>query len=573
MAMRLVVIDGFDRGEVFPLAAPGTLTIGNSRREAAIVLHDLYVSRAHCRLEVGEDRVVVVNGANAHGTLVNGKKIERQELRPGDVLRVGNSHLRLESDEQGGEGEGTPEAGAAEAPAPEGQGEAAPPGPAAALPPGRRVRRLKVVEGADWGRHFRLLEAGTMIIGSNARSADIVLHDLYVARVHCRLEVDENRVVVAGDEGLHAALINGQRVLQQELRPGDVLRVGNTHLRLEVVPADRAAAADEDDGEGIAVARNDRAAAAAADEVPGAPAHPAAGRLAGLKGQTLGHYKVSALLGWGHCGAVFRARDTRSGQLAALKVLFPEFPSQPAELQRFVEALKPTQHLRHPNLVPLCGVGKAGPYSWLARQYVEGEGVDQLVEKLGGARKIDWSHACRVLVHAGRALEFLRQHHVVHGNVTPRNLLVRGPDQRALLADLMWMKALEGSTLQQATLENKVLAELPYMAPEQIDPNASVDYLTDLYGLGAVVYALLTGRPPFGGGSPEETIEQIQEARPARPSKYQKDIPAALDEVVLRLLRKRQEERYPSPTELLADVEPLAAKHGVALDEPGEPPA
>jgi pSer/pThr/pTyr-binding forkhead associated (FHA) protein len=72
MAMQLLVIDGFDRGEVFPLAARGAVTIGNNRREAEIVLHDLYVSRAHCRLEVGEDRVVVVNGANIHGTLVNG---------------------------------------------------------------------------------------------------------------------------------------------------------------------------------------------------------------------------------------------------------------------------------------------------------------------------------------------------------------------------------------------------------------------------------------------------------------------------------------------------------------------
>jgi serine/threonine-protein kinase len=218
----------------------------------------------------------------------------------------------------------------------------------------------------------------------------------------------------------------------------------------------------------------------------------------------------------------------------------------------------------------LCGVGKSGSYSWLARQYVEGESADQLLRRLRATRKIDWAHACRVAIHAGRALDYLRQQHVTHGNITPRNLLVRGADQRTQLADLMWMKALEGRALQQATLEQKILAELPYMAPEQLDPNAFVDDLADVYGLGAVVYALLTGRPPFRGRTPEETIQQIQETRPIRPSKYQKHIPAAFEEVVLRMLGKRQEERYSTPAELLADLEPLAAKHGVALEDTGE---
>src|SRR5262249_42485554 len=105
------------------------------------------------------------------------------------------------------------------------------------------------------------------------------------------------------------------------------------------------------------------------------------------------------------------------------------------------------------------------------------------------------------------------------------------------------------------------LSELSYLSPEQADPGAFVDELSDLYGLGAVVYALLTGRPPFIGDSAEEVLEQVRGGtRVARPSALNPDVPAPLEKVVLKMLARRQEDRYQTPAELLADVVPIAAE-------------
>jgi serine/threonine-protein kinase len=262
---------------------------------------------------------------------------------------------------------------------------------------------------------------------------------------------------------------------------------------------------------------------------------------------------------------VFRARAVKTDHIVALKVIAPEFPANDAEVQRFVGVLKVTPALRHPNLVTTYGAGKNGPYCWIAREYVEGEGLAKLIRRLSEERKLDWTRACRVAVHLGRALAFLHEQRLVHRNLTPRNVLVRAGDKLTKLADLMYGQALQGSRLEEAIAEKKLLTELPFLAPEQTEPDAFVDRLADLYALGAVVYALLTGRPPFAGDSPEEVLAQIQTGQVVRPTRYQRGIPAPFEAAVLKLLARRQEDRYQSATELLADVEPLAAEHAVKV--------
>src|SRR5262249_54228436 len=151
------------------------------------------------------------------------------------------------------------------------------------------------------------------------------------------------------------------------------------------------------------------------------------------------------------------------------------------------------------------GAGRSHRYCWTALEYVEGENVAQTLERIGKPGKNAWQHAVRLAVHVGRALDFLHQHHLFHGNITPRNVLVRLADRHVKLGDLFLEKALDGSSLQQMRLEDKLLAEMPYLSPEQINAGAFVDHLTDMYSLGAVVYARLTGQPPFQGTTPEET--------------------------------------------------------------------
>src|SRR5262245_1368922 len=191
--------------------------------------------------------------------------------------------------------------------------------------------RLLVIDGADQGRDFPLPAAGTVLVGNSRKHADVCLNDLYVARVHCHVEVAGDRVVVKHAEGNHETLVNGKKILTHELKPGEVLRAGNSHLRLEVCDAAADAAAD-----------------AATAKVP-SPRE----RLEELTDRPLGHYQLGSVVGRGYCGVVFQAKDVKGDRRVALKVLSPEFPKNDAEMQTFVAAVKKALPLRHPQLVAL----------------------------------------------------------------------------------------------------------------------------------------------------------------------------------------------------------------------------
>ncbi len=386
-------------------------------------------------------------------------------------------------------------------------------------------RRLSVIDGGDQGRVYMLPEAGAVLIGSSRKHTDICLHDLYVGRAHCQVTVEGDVVTVIDQETPQGTLVNGTKVTRQELRLGDVIRIGNSYLRLEEGDAPLPEEADEPAG-------------SAPSPTPAKLPHLPAERLSQLTGHGLGHYKIGPVLGQGHYGPVFRSHDAKRDQEVALKVLPTSFPAGTEEMRRFVEALKPILFLQHPGLAVLRGLGKTGPYVWLARELVEGESAAARIERTGTLPKIKWRPTLRLAVQIARALEFMHQKHLVHANITPANILAQADSGPARLADLGLWDALVGSALQQEKLEQKFLAELPYLSPEHIDPDARVDELSDQYSLGAVVYALLTGRSPCLGSTPDKTIARIRETLPARPKDLQKAIPEDFQATVLRHARQ-----------------------------------
>jgi serine/threonine protein kinase len=406
-------------------------------------------------------------------------------------------------------------------------------------------KNLLVIEGPDQGRTFPL--AGkALVIGSSNKNTDICLNDPYVSRLHCKVELEEDRVVVSDLRNSKGTFVNGTQVTRHDLRPGDVLRVGNSQLRLQ----------------------------SEADPAPAAPAAGAAHRpptwLEELPGQTLGPYEVGAILGAGRHGVVFKATGVRSGHVVALKVLAPDFPADDAELQRFIRAVKPVLQLRHPHLVSLLGAGKSGAFCWLAGDLVEGTPAARLVRRPRDEdddedEAAGWQTALRVAAHVARALEFVHRNRLRHVNVTPINILWHEASRTAKLNDLVLAEAIAGSALQQRVQEKKLLAELPYLAPEQMEDNAFVDDLSDLYSLGVVTYEVLTGHLPYKGETPEETITLIREGMPTRPAKLRAGIPPDFERAVLRMMALRQEDRYGSAAELLADLERIGQATGAGV--------
>jgi pSer/pThr/pTyr-binding forkhead associated (FHA) protein len=572
MSKRRLVVRGDDSGQFFLLIDGDTVTVGGARANASTVLQNLRVLHVHCVLEVEGDHVTVRSDEpDTPGT--------PREMRPGEVHHSSGTELCL----QGGAAPAPEPAPATPAAAP-----AASAAPAYAGP--KLKKRLLVIDGADQGQVFILPETGTVTLGKDRKHADIILHDLYVARAHCRIRIFGDKVEVIDDDA-HGLQINGKKTLRQELGMGDVLRVGNTHMRLEAVVAGEEFAKiagtgpppvdiDEDEPVELTVVDETEEGGAAEEEADEEEAEvlPAGAseavkllaawrvKLAGLSGQTFGHYKLGEVLGRGRCGVVFRAEDARNGQAVALKVFSPQFPQGNEELQRFAAGMKSLLPLRHKNLVALIGAGKTGTYTWVAREHVEGESAAQIIKRQARKEKYDEQRACRVAVQVGRALDFARQQRLRHGKVTPANILVRKGGQLIKLADLMLGAVLEGSQLGRAVLEHRPAWELGYLSPEQADPEAFVDELSDIYGLGAVVYALLTGRPPFVGDSPDEVLELLRgSSRAPRPSAMNPEVPPALEKVVMKMIARRQEDRYQTPAELLADLKPVAAELAVEV--------
>src|SRR5262249_1209348 len=252
-----------------------------------------------------------------------------QQLRPGGTLHAGLTHLHFLLGANA-----APVNGLAELPelAPEdsqSEPEPAPTKQQAGPVDGRRRFRFLVVDGADKGRHFALPETGVVTVGKSHKDADIVLNDLYVSRVHCELEIEPDHLVVGHIEGQGGTLVNGQQIVKKELYIGEVLRIGNSHLRLEsfedegpVVDTDQpdaapieAAVDGEDTGFLVIEQENDgtdsetvievRAAAEESFVLPHSPVD----ELLELEDKPFGHFKIGTLLGRGQSGMVFRAQD------------------------------------------------------------------------------------------------------------------------------------------------------------------------------------------------------------------------------------------------------------------------
>ena len=176
-----------------------------------------------------------------------------------------------------------------------------------------------------------------------------------------------------------------------------------------------------------------------------------------------------------------------------------------------------------------------------------------------------------MVLQVARALEVAHEHGIVHRNITPRNVLMRASDGLVKLGDLMLAKSLEGSQADVITRPGELVGQLLYMSPEQTSRETIVDHRSDIYNLGAMAYALLTGHPPFEGHSPLEIIMKIQRDPPPMPTKFHLSIPPLFEGVVLQMLAKRPDDRYRTPTHLITDLQRVAKYVGAEelLTTPG----
>jgi serine/threonine-protein kinase len=421
--------------------------------------------------------------------------------------------------------------------------------------------RLKIIAGPDQGKSFAIPFAGTLTVGRGS-DANIELTDTCVSRRHFQLIAVGGQVRLIDLGSRAGTLVNNTRVnAEQPLRPGDIIVAADTYLQVVADAASTPGAAPRQAAAPTppppTAARTPAASranpvargATAAAPAPTQPVTPQS--LARLVNTTLGPFAIGPVPGFGKTGTVFRALDTRDRSEVALKVFLPGFSRDDEELQRFTRAARTIIPLRHAHLVDLLGAGRVGTHCWLSMELVEGPSVAWVVQQtvMGQA---DWRVGQRVLLEVARALVYLHGKGVLHRNLTPENLLMSRADGLIKVGDLITAKAQEGKFAQDVTAEGKLVGNVLYLAPERAegDPQAG-DARSDLYSLGAVVYAVLTGRPPIEGNNPVDTAQKIRETLPVPVRIIQSNIPLRLEMTVMRLLSKNPDDRFGDAGEVL----------------------
>jgi serine/threonine protein kinase len=262
---------------------------------------------------------------------------------------------------------------------------------------------------------------------------------------------------------------------------------------------------------------------------------------------------------------VFRAQRVGKDLPVALKVLWPELTRRDEETQRFIRAVKTMLPIHHPNIVELYDAGRTEGYCWMAMEYVRGASLTRVIERIGTNGMLDWTDALVVAVHIGRGLQAAFEHQIIHRNITPHNILIRSGDNVAKLGDLMLAKALEGQLAEQVTGQGELVGDLIYMSPERTQSNAEVDQRSDIFSLGATLYTLLAGRPPFESRSFPDLIMKIRRGQPQSPRQFQPGLPELFERAVLKMLSKQPADRYQTPQNLLTDLERIADREGIAV--------
>lgn len=260
-------------------------------------------------------------------------------------------------------------------------------------------------------------------------------------------------------------------------------------------------------------------------------------------------YLVLGTLGLGGMGVVYRAEHLRLKRPVALKMIRDAGGPDPIQLARFRLEAEAVASLRHPNIIQIYDIGEVRGLPYLAFELLEG---GNLVERIQGTPQ-PHRDAARLVAELAKALQSAHDGGIVHRDLKPGNVLFRR-DGTPIVSDFGLAKRSEDE--QGNTLSGQILGSPSYMAPEQASGQSQeVGPLADVYALGAILYELLTGRAPFKGATPMDTVRQVLERDPVPPSRLVPKVDRDLETICLKCLEKTPPRRYSSADELATDLD------------------
>jgi serine/threonine protein kinase len=279
--------------------------------------------------------------------------------------------------------------------------------------------------------------------------------------------------------------------------------------------------------------------------VPGSTAAPGS---SAAESAIVPGFQVLSVLGRGGMGVVYQARQEDLNRLVALKMILAAGHAGPMEVARFRKEAEAVARLHHPNFVQIYATGEAAGQPYLALEFVDGGSLAD--PSYAGP----WSYrkAARLVETLARAMDYAHRRDLVHRDLKPANILLTA-DGTPKITDFGLVKQLD--IVGGQTPSDAVLGTPSYMAPEQaLGQSKRVGPAADIYALGAILYELLTGQPPFRAETPMQTIMQVTSAEPIPPRVLRPQVPAALETICLKCLRKEPEKRYGTARDLAADL-------------------
>jgi len=277
-----------------------------------------------------------------------------------------------------------------------------------------------------------------------------------------------------------------------------------------------------------------------------------------VAGQTIGGYEIAEEIGRGGMAVVYRARQPQLDRWVALKVLSVRGDDDEEFLTRFRREAKAVAALRHPNILTIYDYGEDEGNAYIVMEYVPGGTLKALLT----GEPLEWPEVASLALATGRALEYAHSQGIIHRDIKPANILMARRDW-PLLADFGLAKLL--SAPQGITQPGTSLGTPAYLSPE-LAVGEAVDHRSDIYGLGVLIYELLTGQVPQDSDSPMEIVLRRLREPPEQPSRLNPRVTPEIEAVVMRSLEREPDARYQTMKALIEDLESIP-------DTPGRPAA
>lgn len=278
-------------------------------------------------------------------------------------------------------------------------------------------------------------------------------------------------------------------------------------------------------------------------------------------GQTISHYRILEKIGEGGMSVVYKAEDTTLKRHVALKFPSAQVLTDEVKKARFIHEARASAALDHPNICTLHEIDEAEGKTFISMAYVDGKSLYEKIES--GPLSLD--EVVDIAIQAAQGLYEANEKGIVHRDIKSANIMVTNTGQVKIM-DFGLAKLAGETSLTRLTEAGAIMGTVDYMSPEQARGEA-VDYRTDIWSLGVVMYEMLTGELPFKGGAGQAVIHSILYEEPKRLRDLRKDVPAALEQTVSKMMQKDPLSRPDSMKAVIADLEPLNPRSSLSKEQ------